>query len=115
MHKSRFLFSALDKVESILGEPGHGNFLLEDTITERNIRSFTTIVKLNITYFNALRCGLKFIWFHNPNLHKWMQLLKWDNTSISYGAFRNTTFYDSVSYGSSPAVVKNAFAEENSF
>jgi hypothetical protein len=60
MHKSRVLFSVLDRVESIFGELGHGNFLLGDTITERNIGSFTTIVKFNITYFNALHCGLKF-------------------------------------------------------
>jgi hypothetical protein len=51
MHKSRFLFSALDRVEGIFGEPGHGHFLLGDTITERNIRLFTTIVKFNFTYF----------------------------------------------------------------
>jgi glutathionyl-hydroquinone reductase len=47
----KILFSALDRVEGIFGEPGHGHFLLGDTITERNIRLFTTIVKFSFTYF----------------------------------------------------------------
>lgn len=93
----KVLFSALDRVESILAAPGHGRFLLGDTITESDIRLFTTMIRFDAAYFNALRCGLKAIRFDYPKIHKWMQLLYWDDSSMTYGSFRHTTYFNHVS------------------
>ncbi|KAH6665094.1 hypothetical protein B0J14DRAFT_680827 [Halenospora varia] len=72
------LLQALDRLESILGEHGHGKFLsghgkrrflLGEIITEIVIRLFTT-VRFDVAYNNALKCSRKQIRHDYPNLHR---------------------------------------------
>ena len=94
----KVLFSALDQVEAQLGEPGHGPFLFGNTITETDIRLFTSVIRFDVSYYNTLHCSLKLIRYDYPKLHKWMQKLYWDESPLTNGAFRKTTFFDHVSY-----------------
>lgn len=95
----KVLFSALDRVEAILAEPGHGPFLLGETMTESDIRLFTSVVRFDVVYYSSLHCSLKLIRFDYPMIHAWMQRLYWDDTSLTHGAFRKTTYFEHVSAG----------------
>jgi putative glutathione S-transferase len=91
------LFSALDHVEAHLTTPGSGPFLFGETITETDIRLFTSIVRFDIVYYTTFHCSLKLIRYDYPNLYKWMQQLYWDDSPLTNGAFKNTTLFDHVS------------------
>jgi putative glutathione S-transferase len=91
------LFSALDRVETHLAEPGHGPFLFGEMITEPDIRLFTSIIRFDVVYYSTLHCSLKLIRYDYPKLHRWMQQVYWDDSALTNGAFRETTFFDHVS------------------
>jgi putative glutathione S-transferase len=91
------LFSALDRVETHLAEPGHGPFLFGEMITEPDIRLFTSIIRFDVVYYSTLHCSLKLIRYDYPKLHRWMQQVYWDDSALTNGAFRKTTFFDHVS------------------
>jgi putative glutathione S-transferase len=91
------LFSALDRVEAHLGEPGQGPFLFGETITETDTRFFASVIRYDIAYYNTLRCSLQLVRYQYPIIHKWMQNLYWDESPLTSGAFRETTFFDHVS------------------
>ncbi len=92
------LFSALDRVEAHLGEPSQGPLLFRETITETDIRLFTSVVRFDMAYYNTLHCSLKLVRYDYPNVHKWMQNLYWDESPLTSGAFRKTTFFDHISF-----------------
>ena len=75
------VFNHLDKVELILAKNHEGpnkiEFLLDNKITEADIRLFTTIVRFDAVYVQHFKCNLKMIRYDYPNIHNWLRLLYW--------------------------------------
>ncbi|OBT85151.1 hypothetical protein VE02_05642 [Pseudogymnoascus sp. 03VT05] len=92
--RTKVLFSAFDRVERHFAETGNGPFIFGETITETDVRLFTSIIRFDVAYSSALRCSSKLVRYNYPLLHKWMQLLYWDDSPTTDGAFRNTTFFE---------------------
>lgn len=70
------LFASLDRLEEHLG---HGkSFLFGDSITEADIRLYTTIARFDVAYHSVFQCNLKSIRHDYPRLHAWLQRLYWD-------------------------------------
>ncbi len=63
------LFETLEKLESILANK---RYLLGDTLTEADIRLFTTIIRFDPVYVGHFKCNLKRI-KDFPNLSGWMR------------------------------------------
>ncbi|EIN11554.1 hypothetical protein PUNSTDRAFT_62356 [Punctularia strigosozonata HHB-11173 SS5] len=88
------LFDALDRVEKVLEGreflvgPGKG------TLTEADIRLYTTIIRFDVGYHGAFKCNLKTIRHDYPNLHRWVRNLYWN-----YPAFKDTTNFDHIKGG----------------
>ncbi|KAJ1926713.1 S-glutathionyl-(chloro)hydroquinone reductase [Tieghemiomyces parasiticus] len=64
----RQVFSALDRVEAILGE---GEFLVGGRLTEADIRLFTTIVRFDVAYYGIFKCNIKAIEKDYPHILRW--------------------------------------------
>jgi putative glutathione S-transferase len=91
------LFKSLDRVEAHLGNPEHQPYLFGKHITEADIRLYTTIARFDVAYFTIFKCNLKMIRYEYPNLHLWLRRLYWDESGVTRGAFKKTTFFDQVS------------------
>lgn len=92
------LFTAFDRLEHHLARPGHGPYIFGKSITETDIRLFTTLIRFDVVYYTSLHCSLKMIRYDYPKLHGWLRRLYWDETPMTNGgAFRKTTFFDHVS------------------
>jgi putative glutathione S-transferase len=89
------LFSAFDRVEDILA---HSPFLLGDSMTETDIRLFTSVVRFDTVYYGTMHCSKKMVRYDYPKLHVWMQRLYWDESELTRGAFRKTTDFSHVSF-----------------
>jgi glutathionyl-hydroquinone reductase len=92
------LFKSLDRLEEHLGSPDHQPYLFGKTITEADIRLYTTMARFDVAYFTIFKCNLKMVRYEYPNLHLWLRRLYWDESEVSRGAFKNTTFFDRVSF-----------------
>ena len=93
------LFSALDRVEDHLAQPGHGPYIFGDAITETDVRLYTSLIRFDVAYYSMLNCSLKMIRYDYPMLHDWLRRLYWDGSTMTNGgAFRRTTFFDHVSF-----------------
>lgn len=90
------LFKALDRVEAHLGQEGHQPFLFGEHITEADIRLYTTIARFDVAYYLIFRCNLKMIRHDYPNIDRWYRRLYYDETPLTGGAFKKTTFFDIV-------------------
>jgi len=64
----REVFDGLDNVEGILS---HSQFLLGDTLTEADIRLFTTILRFDPVYVGHFKCNLKTIEKDYPSILRW--------------------------------------------
>jgi glutathionyl-hydroquinone reductase len=73
-----------------------GRFSLGEMITETDIRLFTSIIRFDVVYYPTLHCSLKLIRYRYPILYRWMLQLYWDDSTLTYSAFRKTTFFDQV-------------------
>lgn len=87
------VFHPLDKVEQILAksyeDPNKTEFLVGNSITEADIRLFTTFVRFDAVYVQHFKCNLRMIRHDYPNIHKWLKFLYW-----KFPAFMETTdFY----------------------
>lgn len=82
------LFKSLDRVEKILGEH---KYLVGDTLTEADIRLFTTIVRFDPVYVMHFKCNLGMIRHDYPNIHRWLRDLYWD-----IPAFKDTTNFEHI-------------------
>lgn len=90
------LFEALDRIEAHLGQAGQP-FLFGDHITEADIRLYTTIARFDVAYYLIFRCNLKMIRHDYPLLDQWYRRLYYDNSELTRGAFKQTTYFDAVS------------------
>jgi putative glutathione S-transferase len=90
------LFKALDRVEEHLGQSGHQPFLFGENITEADIRLYTTIARFDVAYYLIFKCNLKMIRHDYPRLDRWYRRLYYDESELTRGAFKQTTFFDIV-------------------
>jgi putative glutathione S-transferase len=92
------LFKSLDRLELHLAEGEHQPYIFGKNITEADIRLYTTIARFDVAYFTIFKCNLKMIRYEYPKLHLWLRRLYWDESEVTRGAFRKTTFFDRVSF-----------------
>ena len=81
------LFKTLDYLEERLRGR---TYLVGDSLTEADIRLYTTLVRFDAAYNPVMRASLKNIRDDYPNLHLWLRRLYWDDGRFN-GAFRETT------------------------
>lgn len=90
------LFEALDRVEEHLSQEQHQPFLFGENITDADIRLYTTIARFDVAYYLIFKCNLKMIRHDYPLIDRWYRKLYYDETSLTRGAFKETTFFDIV-------------------
>ena len=90
------LFESLDRLEEHLAQRGTP-FLFGGSLTEADIRLYTTIARFDVAYFTIFKCNLKMIRYDYPHLHRWFRMLYWDPENRFKGAFRDTTRFQDVS------------------
>ncbi|CAL3971419.1 unnamed protein product [Diplocarpon coronariae] len=71
------LFAALDKVEAHLSTVTDGPFYYGSTITEADIRLYTTIIRFDVVYVQHFKTNLRTIRADFPYLHRWLRHLYW--------------------------------------
>ncbi|PPQ67223.1 hypothetical protein CVT26_007296 [Gymnopilus dilepis] len=84
------LFEALDRVEKLLADSG-SDYLVGDTLTEADVRLFTTVIRFDPVYVGHFKCNIRTIRDGYPAIHKWMRKLYWNNA-----AFKDTTDFDHI-------------------
>ncbi|KAJ5707236.1 hypothetical protein N7488_007037 [Penicillium malachiteum] len=102
------LFEALDRVEAHLSQPGHQPFLFGDHITEADIRLYTTIARFDVAYYSIFKCNLKMIRHDYPLLDRWYRRLYHDESDLTRGAFKKTTYFDICKFGYCVAIAKKS-------
>jgi len=85
------LFKSLDRLESGLAESSTPYLLSSPTVTEADVRLYTTIVRFDPVYVQHFKCNIRDIRSGYPNLHRWMRHLYWD-----LPAFGNTTEFEHI-------------------
>lgn len=93
------LFAALDKVESHLSSrqaqaatSGKKEiYMYGDTVTESDIRLYTTIVRFDVVYVQHFKANLRDIRSGYPAIHRWLRHLYWDMP-----AFGETTQFEHI-------------------
>ncbi|OQV11232.1 Glutathione S-transferase, domain-containing protein isoform 2 [Cladophialophora immunda] len=94
------LFKSLDRLEEHLKDPSHQPYLFGESITEADIRLYTTLARFDVAYYNIFNCNLKMIRHDYPRLSKWLRNLYWDTSDrTNGGVFKNTTFFEVYKYG----------------
>ncbi|KAK4502408.1 hypothetical protein PRZ48_005833 [Zasmidium cellare] len=68
-------------------------------MNEWDIRLYTTAIRFDAAYHTIFQCNLKSIRHDYPNLHLWLRRLYWDDTSLTRGAFKDTTNFFAYRYG----------------
>ncbi|KAL2829298.1 glutathione S-transferase [Aspergillus cavernicola] len=84
------LFSSLDKIESHLAT-SNTRYYLGDSITELDIRLYTTIVRFDPVYVQHFKCNVRDIRSGYPAIHRWLKTLYWD-----VPAFQETTQFEHI-------------------
>lgn len=82
------LFAALDKVEAHLTGK---KYMYGDSVTESDIRLYTTIVRFDPVYVQHFKTNLRDIRSGYPAIHKWLRHLYWD-----IPAFGETTQFEHI-------------------
>lgn len=86
------LFASLDKVEAHLAKQSATSpFFFGETVTEADIRLFTTIIRFDPVYVQHFKCNLRDIRSGFPAIHRWVRGLYWD-----LPAFRETTDFEHI-------------------
>lgn len=95
------LFESLDRLEKHLEEnekEGKGPYLMGKSVTEADIRLYTTLIRFDVAYYNIFMCNLKMIRWDYPRLSRWLRNLYWDGGKVRNGrAFRETVDFEAVS------------------
>ncbi|KAJ5321263.1 hypothetical protein N7476_004265 [Penicillium atrosanguineum] len=84
------LFGSLDRIETHLSKQSSPYFF-GDSITEADIRLFTTIIRFDPVYVQHFKCNLKDIRSGYPAIHKWVKELYWGSP-----AFGETTDFEHI-------------------
>lgn len=84
------LFASLDRIETHLSKRDSPYFF-GDSVTEADIRLFTTIIRFDPVYVQHFKCNLKDIRSGFPAIHKWVKGLYWDHP-----AFGETTDFEHI-------------------
>ncbi|KAL4893525.1 ubiquitin-activating enzyme E1 [Aspergillus ambiguus] len=87
------LFASLDRIEAHLAANAAAPFYFGSSITEADVRLFTTIVRFDPVYVQHFKCNLRDIRSGFPALHRWLRRLYWD-----VPAFRDTTQFEHIKY-----------------
>jgi len=90
------LFESLDRIEKMFKAQskkvnGEEYFLIGDSLTESDIRLYTTIVRFDPVYHGHFKCNYRTIRDGYPFIHKWLQNLYWN-----YPAFKSTTNFEHI-------------------
>ncbi|CDR42800.1 CYFA0S10e02410g1_1 [Cyberlindnera fabianii] len=74
------LFVHLDKIENILKNNNVKGikYLLSNTLTETDVRVFTTIIRFDPVYVQHFKCNIGMIRFDFPHIHKWVREIYWN-------------------------------------
>lgn len=85
------LFESLDRLEKILSDGRE--FLIGDgkTMTEADVRLYTTIVRFDPVYHGHFKCNLGLIRHSYPHLNRWLKNLYWNHS-----AFKQTTDFKHI-------------------
>lgn len=62
------LFDALDKIEATLAKD---DYLVGNTLTEADVRAWTSIIRFDPVYHTHFKCNIKSIEKDYPNILKW--------------------------------------------
>ena len=87
------LFDCLDRLEThtaachAKGE----RFLFGDTVTEADVRLYTTLVRFDPVYVQHFKCNIRDIRSGYPALHRWLRTLYWN-----VDAFGSTTQFEHI-------------------
>ncbi|KAG8886851.1 S-glutathionyl-(chloro)hydroquinone reductase [Tulasnella sp. 332] len=82
------LFASLDRLEGILKGK---DYLVGNTLTEADVRLFTTIVRFDPVYHGHFKCNYGQIRHNYPEINKWMKNLYWNNAT-----FKDTTNFEHI-------------------
>ncbi|ORY02051.1 glutathione S-transferase omega-like 2 [Clohesyomyces aquaticus] len=85
------LFKSLDRLESHLSTSTTPYLLSSPTITEADVRLYTTIVRFDAVYVQHFKTNIRDIRSGYPYLHKWLRHLYWD-----IPAFGETTQFEHI-------------------
>jgi glutathionyl-hydroquinone reductase len=86
------LFSSLDKIEAHLSKQASVSpYFFGNTVTEADIRLFTTIIRFDPVYVQHFKCNIRDIRSGFPAIHRWVRGLYWD-----LPAFRDTTDFEHI-------------------
>lgn len=86
------LFSSLDRVEKHIASTA-SPFFFGSTITEADIRLFTTIIRFDPVYVQHFKCNIRDIRSGYPAIHRWARKLYWD-----VPAFHDTTQFEHIKF-----------------
>ncbi|ODV74791.1 omega-class glutathione transferase [Cyberlindnera jadinii NRRL Y-1542] len=89
------LFEHLDKVEAILKKNNSNGikYLLNNELTEADVRLFTTIIRFDPVYVQHFKCNIGMIRFDYPHLHKWVREIYWNEPLI-----KDTCNFDHIKF-----------------
>ncbi|CEJ58314.1 Putative Glutathione S-transferase [Penicillium brasilianum] len=86
------LFSSLDKIEAHLAKQASVSpYFFGETVTEADIRLFTTIIRFDPVYVQHFKCNIRDIRSGFPAIHRWVRGLYWD-----LPAFKDTTDFEHI-------------------
>lgn len=85
------LFKSLDRIENALVTSSTPYLLSSPTITEADVRLYTTIARFDPVYVQHFKCNIRDIRSGYPALHKWLRHLYWD-----VPAFKETTQWEHI-------------------
>lgn len=84
------LFAALDRAESDLAN-STGPYYMGSTITEADVRLYTTLIRFDPVYVQHFKCNIRDIRSGYPRLHRWLRNLYW-----TVPAFGDTTEFEHI-------------------
>ncbi|KAI4168081.1 MAG: hypothetical protein LQ343_006680 [Gyalolechia ehrenbergii] len=84
------LFASLDRTEGHLAKHA-APYYFGKTITEADVRLYTTIIRFDPVYVQHFKCNIRDIRSGYPALHKWLRHLYWD-----VPAFGETTQFEHI-------------------
>ncbi|PKX99404.1 ubiquitin-activating enzyme E1 [Aspergillus novofumigatus IBT 16806] len=85
------LFTSLDRIEAHLSKDANSPYFFGSSITEVDIRLFTTIIRFDPVYVQHFKCNIRDIRSGYPAIHRWVRHLYWD-----VPAFRETTDFEHI-------------------